>query len=336
MSLEFQILGNIGGDNALFVKADSGQSIDRWLFDCGESARRLTMTETQELDGLFFSHLHMDHIGGFDPFFRRNYDRTTRPNLIWGPARTSAILQHRFRGYLWNLHHDMEATWRVMDVKEDHIDTTRFELSEAFALAHPEGTRSRNGVLHQGAASRIEALDLDHGTRSLGYIVREPDRSNVDLTQMTALGLRPGPWVKQLKECPDEDATLEIAGTSYSLKELRKALVHITTGDVLAYLTDFHVHEADLEKLAVKLSGCQTLVCEAQYRPADYELAEKHRHMTASLTGRLAHAAGVSDLVVIHVSSRYSRQEWGALLEEVRREFPGARYPDHWSRGGLG
>jgi ribonuclease Z len=36
MSISFRILGKAGGDNALLVQLDSGQAIQRLLFDCGE------------------------------------------------------------------------------------------------------------------------------------------------------------------------------------------------------------------------------------------------------------------------------------------------------------
>jgi ribonuclease Z len=41
----------------------------------------------------------------------------------------------------------------------------------------------------------------------------------------------------------------------------------------------------------------------------------------------------VEELVLIHVSSRYTREEWAALLEEAREVFPGARFPEGWGMG---
>lgn len=36
MSISFRILGTAGRDNALFVQVDSGQAVERLLFDCGD------------------------------------------------------------------------------------------------------------------------------------------------------------------------------------------------------------------------------------------------------------------------------------------------------------
>ena len=104
MSLSFQVLGDAGRDNALLATIDSGQSVARLLFDCGEGCLgQVPFADSLAGDHLLFSHLHMDHVAGFDAFFRRTFNRTARPNHVWGPAGTSEILHHRFRGFLWNL-----------------------------------------------------------------------------------------------------------------------------------------------------------------------------------------------------------------------------------------
>ena len=83
MSLHFQVLGAPGEDNALFVRVDGGQAQSRLLFDCGEhTASHLTFSEVYALERICFSHLHMDHIAGFDGLFRQLYPRLERPNPI--------------------------------------------------------------------------------------------------------------------------------------------------------------------------------------------------------------------------------------------------------------
>jgi ribonuclease Z len=87
MSINFRVLGAAGSDNALFVQVDSGQAVERLLFDCGDGClSQLSFGEIQAIDHLLFSHLHMDHVGGFDSFFRCTFDRNTKPNQIWGPG----------------------------------------------------------------------------------------------------------------------------------------------------------------------------------------------------------------------------------------------------------
>ena len=67
MSIRFRILGTPDTDNALFVEVDSGQSVERLLFDCGESCPSgLSFAEMLDLDHVCFTHFYMDHVCGFD------------------------------------------------------------------------------------------------------------------------------------------------------------------------------------------------------------------------------------------------------------------------------
>jgi ribonuclease Z len=331
MSLSFAILGGPGQDNALLVRIDTGQSISRLLFDCGEGCLTpFPLAEIQAIDHLFFSHFHMDHVAGFDSFFRATFDRTARPNCLWGPPDSAAILQHRFQGYGWNLCADFRVPWRVFEIGEDSITTTRFELGEAFRLAHPEGSRPFSGVLVETAAWSVEAWTMEHGTPSIAYLVREKPRWNVDLSRMEGLGLPPGPWLKTLKDPSVQQGTVSVEGREYDLAELRSALLIETPGDSVAYLTDFRLDEAGLERLAQALRGCRTMVCESQYRQADLELASRNHHLTCTLAAEAARRAGVEELVLFHVSTRYTPEEWTEMLSEARAVFPRTRFPEHW------
>lgn len=332
MSLQFQILGDPGRDNALLVRVDSGQALDRLLFDCGDGClSELPFAEIQAIDHLCFSHLHMDHIGGFDTLFRCTFDRNSKPNRIWGPPETSRILQHRFQGFLWNLHDQMSGTWHVSDVYPSEIRTSRFELREGFSTRHDESIEAYERVIFDGGTFVVEAMTMDHRTPSLAYVVREKPRKNVDISRLAALGLRPGPWLKQLKEAPNNRATVVVDGVQCSLEELRSKLIVETPGDSIAYLTDFLLDEPAVNFLADALRGCQTIVCEGQYRHSDVELARRNFHMTTTWSAELARRANAKELVLFHLSDRYQRADWVEMLEEATRVFPNTRYPEHWN-----
>lgn len=337
MSIACEVLGLPGQDNALLVRVNSGQRITRLLFDCGESTlATLGFGEIQAIDHLFFSHLHMDHIGGFDTFFRAAYGREDRPNRIWGPPETARILQHRFQGFLWNLHQEMPATsWLVHDVYPDQIRTTRFELGEAFALAHPVGAQPVEGTCILSTTDfTVSALAMDHKTTTLAYVVRESPRRNVSPTRLAELGLRPGSWLQQVKEATPEQLAggteVEVDGRRFPLAQLQRELVVAQPGDSVAYLTDFLLDDAAIERLTPALTGCQTVVCECQYRNADLALAETNYHMIPAQVALLAQRAGVERLILFHLSTRYSPLIWPEMLAEVRRGFARAEFPDHW------
>lgn len=337
MSITYRILGAPGRDNAALVQIDSGQSLERLLFDCGEGCLAdVSFSEVQAVDHLFFSHFHMDHVGGFDTFFRCNFDRTSKPNQIWGPPESAHIVQHRFQGFLWNLHDAMAATWRVMDIHPERIHTTRFELGEAFAVAHDEGSRAYDRTICEGAGYTVEALTMDHRTPTLAYIVREKTRRNVDPSRLAALGLRPGTWLKELKESTSDAGEINIAGATHSLGALREALVTETPGDSLAYLTDFQLDDTAIDRLATALDGCRTVICEGQYRHADLALARKNYHMTTVLSATLAKRANIGELILFHLSDRYERGEWQQMLRDAREIFPNTSCPAAWGLNAKG
>ncbi len=338
MPLTFQVLGDAGRDNALLVTVDTGQAVSRLLFDCGEAClAKLLFGEVQTIDHLLFSHLHMDHVAGFDGFFRCVYGRTDRPNHVWGPPGTADILHHRFRGFLWNLVADQQATWHVHDLHPGHVVTRRFELAEGFAQAHAEPDVPRSLTAVTGPGYTVEALLMDHGTPSAAYVVRETPRVNVDTARLAALGLRPGPWLQRVRGPRAADGeTVVVAGETRSLRELQDALVVVTPGDSVAYLTDFLLDEAASDRLAEALQGVGTVVCESQYRQADAELARRNYHMTATQAASLARRAGVGRLVLFHLSDRYQPAEWRALLGEARSVFPETGFPEHWLPGATG
>lgn len=334
MPITFEVLGPPGRDNALFVKVDTGQHVSRLLFDCGDGCpHALPFADVLAADHLFFSHLHMDHVGGFDAFFRANHDRDTKPNVVWGPPGTADILQHRFRGFLWNLVADgPPVSWRVCEVHPAEVRTTRFELTEAFAVAHGEGSRPRAAVLLDGVGFTVEAHTMDHGTPSLAYVVREPARVNVDTERMKALGLAPGPWVKRVRgprAAPGE--TVTINGQSHAVAALQADLLVSTPGESIAYLTDFRMDEAARDSLAERLRGVGTVVCECQYRTADRELAVRNMHMAADEVAAMAAQAGVGRLILFHVSDRYQPDGWRELLAEARAVFPHTSFPGGWA-----
>jgi ribonuclease Z len=128
----------------------------------------------------------------------------------------------------------------------------------------------------------------------------------------------------------DEEVVV-VEGTPRRVRELQEALLVITPGDSVAYLTDFLLDEAAVERLADALKGVGTVVCESQYRHADLELACRNYHMTATQVASLAARAGVGRLVLFHISDRYQPEEWPELLAEARSVFPATTFPNHWA-----
>ncbi len=334
MPLSFQVLGYPGRDNALFVKVDTGQAQTRLLFDCGDGCpHQVGPTDLREIDHLCFSHLHMDHVSGFDLFFRVNFDRTAKPNQIWVPHGSAEVIHHRLRGFMWNLVDEkQEGEWLVHEIAQDTVRTAKYLAKEAFRTAHaqPEWPR-RDRTIIDGDGFTVEALLLDHGTPSVGYVVRELPRVNVDTDKLFAKGFKPGPWVKRLRgpvAAPGE--VVAINGVDHPLGALQAELIVTTPGDSVAYLTDFRMTPATADVLAEHLHGVNTVVCESQYSAVDAELADRVMHSTAEEVAAMAAKAGIGRLILFHFSDRYDALARRAMVEEARAIFANTSMPDGW------
>jgi ribonuclease Z len=260
----------------------------------------------------------MDHVAGFDSYFRRHYDRADFTNHIWGPPGTAEIMGHRYRGYVWNLIGQRSATWISHDIHEQQVTTVRHELSEAFATPHPEPSTPVSPLI-TGACFTVEAIHLNHGNiPSIGYKITELDRWNVDPLKLQALGLKPGPW---LREVQTQDYCV-IDGQTRDSAPLRQQLLVRTPGSSIAYLTDFIAEtEQEQQRLATFLLGVDQLICECQYAAADADLARRNQHMITRWVGQLATRAKVGRLLLTHFSERYTPPQWIQMIEEVRESF---------------
>lgn len=332
MSISFQVLGKPSRDNALLVQIDSGQKIEKLLFDCGEAClSKVSDGDIQKIDHLFFSHLHMDHIGGFDNFFRSNFNRNSKRNRIWGPPQTAQILQHRFQGYMWNLHQSMSASWLVTDIYPFEHISFRFELQEAFSVMHHVSNCPYQKTLFENENFEIKVLTLNHLTPSLAYLVREKPKLNINLEKLISLGLSPGPWLRQLKELKDGQEVSQSSGICYTYRQLRELLLFETPGESIAYLTDFLADEQTIICLSDFLRGCQTMVCEAHYRSSDIDLARRNYHSTTALSASVARLANVDKLILIHLSDRYNPGQYREILDETREIFAETAFPVEWN-----
>jgi ribonuclease Z len=211
------------------------------------------------------------------------------------------------------------------------VESYRYEIAEAFANKHPEGTTDREGVILDAQDFTVEAIQLEHHGPCMGYCVREKPRSNIQPELLASLGLLPGPWMQALKSGTTESSTIEIDGKPFEIEKLRQELLVETQGDSIAYLTDFRLDEETADRLVPWLHGCQTVVCEAQYRHSDLELALRNHHMTTTLVSGLTARAGVEKLILFHLSNRYRPAEWQEMLAECRVNFPATTFPEHWN-----
>src|SRR5882757_697248 len=72
----------------------------KFLFDAGRGAmQRLVQTNTEwrDIDGVFFTHLHSDHVVGFPDLWLTGWlvgAGRNRPLEVWGPPGTENMVSH--------------------------------------------------------------------------------------------------------------------------------------------------------------------------------------------------------------------------------------------------
>ena len=330
MSIEYQIIGKPGKDNALFVRLNSGTKMYRFLFDCGEKTlEELKQHDVKGTDYIFFSHLHIDHTAGFDYFFRRNYDRD-KPIFIWGPDDTSEILHHHLLGYKWNLVGDKGGNWFITDIKDKSQIQFYLKFPDAFSYKILVGKKDVKENLYGTKNFVIKSIRLDHIIPSIGYYLVEKPSHNIIPEKLDKLKLPQGNWLEKLKDFSIEDSeNIEIEKRIFSLGELRKELLETTKGDSIAYLTDFILDNDSKEKLIRFLEGCDTLVCESQYLNKDIQLADANYHLTAMQAATIAKESGVKKLILFHISERY-KKNLKEVLNEARKIFGNTFFPENW------
>jgi ribonuclease Z len=139
----------------------------RLLFDCGRGAvLRLQQLGIpwNELDRLFLTHLHSDHIVGIPDLFLTGWLLGRRvPLRVWGPAGTRAMMNHLVEAFQFDIR-----------IRPQDDLTPR-------AGASVVAKNIAQGVVYENAGIKVTAFDVHHGRvkPALGYRIDYAGRSVV-------------------------------------------------------------------------------------------------------------------------------------------------------------
>jgi ribonuclease Z len=255
------------------------------LFDCGEGTQRQMMRYGVgfSFKDVFFTHYHSDHMLGVIGLFRTMglMDRT-EPVTLYGPKGADRIL----RGALSVGIERTKFPFEIVEVKPgDRLGRGEYEIS---------------------------VFETEHRADTVGYALVEHDRlGRFDPDKARELGIPEGPLWGQIHK-----------GRSVALPDGRTVKPEELVGPprpgrTVVISGDTRPHPA----VVAAARGADLLVHESTFGEEERARAVETGHSTAREAAQVARDAGVTRLVLTHISPRYTRDA-PELLAEAQEVFP--------------
>ncbi|MBC1935491.1 ribonuclease Z [Listeria grandensis] len=258
-----------------------------WLFDCGEATQHQILRSSiklSKLEKIFITHLHGDHIFGLPGLLSsRSFQGGETRLTVYGPVGIANYIRTSLAVSGTHLKYPLE----IIEIS----DETVFE----------------------DADFKVICGELDHGIMSYGYRIEEADKTGaLDAAGLAALGVKPGPVFKELKE--GKMVTLEdgtVVDGSRFIGPTKKGRIIAIFGDTRAAPNELMIaRDADV------------IVHEATFGAEMGDVACEYMHSTTIEAANLAKNAGAKRLIVTHISSRYNREDNRELVAECQSVFP--------------
>lgn len=273
------------------------------LFDCGEGTQRQMMRYgvSFNVGDIFFTHTHADHLLGVIGLLRTMaLQGRTEPLRLWGPKGSVRTLR-----------------------RAEQFGMDRLTFIVEVAELEPAAPLVRKGYA-------LCPYIVDHGpSPCLGYaLIEEERRGRFHPDMARRLGIPEGPLWGKLHR--GEVVTLDdgrVIDPATLVGTPRPGRRVVLSGDTRPCAATIDIAQ-----------GADLLVHEATFAEEEAARALETGHSTAAEAARVAAQAGVRQLVLTHLSARYSRDA-SELEREARAIFPNVsiardgteievRYPD--------
>jgi ribonuclease Z len=169
------------------------------------------------------------------------------------------------------------------------------------------------GVVYEGEGFKVRAFLLRHTKPCLGYTLEEDARpGEFHPDKAEALGVKRGPLWSRLQ------AGEAVKAEDGSEVRPEQVLGAARLGRKFSFVTD----SLAFPEIAGEVEGSDFFVCEGMFEKELEESAREKKHMTAEQAARIALAAKVKKLALIHYSPRYNEYNLKQLLKEAQDIFP--------------
>lgn len=255
------------------------------LFDCGEGTQRQMMRygTSFALRDIFFTHMHADHMLGVIGLCRTlALQGREEPMTLWGPPGAEGLLRRAIA-----------------------IGSDREKFPIEFREITPETPIKRKDY-------RIVPYPVDHaGKVAIGYSIVEEMRLGRFKPELAReLGIPEGPMWGLLHR--GQAVTL----SDGRVVEAASLVGPARPGRRVVFTGDARPSPGTIEAA----TGADLLIHEATFAEEEAQRALETGHSTAREAAEVAQAAGVRQLVLTHLSARYSLST-GDLLREARQVF---------------
>ena len=257
------------------------------LFDCGEGTQQQMMrakTGMMKLSSIFITHLHADHILGVPGLIQTmSFHGREAPLLIHGPEKS-----------------------REQIVSLTRVGYTRPRFEVRVTELSPGDVVRRDGY-------NVLAVGTEHNIPSIGYALVEHERTGrFNRERAIELGVPPGPLFSRLQR--GESVTVE-GGVVHPVDVLGSP----RPGRRVVYTGDTRPTSDILEASR----GADLLIHDGSLTHDLVEWARETMHSTAREAALLAKEADVRELILTHISSRYS--DPSPILEDATAVFDRVR-----------
>ncbi len=251
---------------------------DMMLFDCGEGTQQQMMRAKtgMKISSIFITHFHADHFLGIPGLIQTmSFNGRTELLDIYGPVR---------------------AEYMVRLMIELGYYRIGFEI-QAHELENGE-------IIDKGEYS-IKAVATDHSVPSLGYVLEEKNRAGrFNREKAIELGVPVGPLFSKLQR----GEAINIRGRTVTPSQV---IGRARPGRKIVYSGDTRPCDI-IEK---ESRGADLLIHDGTLSGELRDWALETKHSTAAEAALLAKNAGVRQLVLTHISSRYSENAEPLLIE---------------------